>query len=170
MGALVVGLILLRNERPCLGIKIDIIPPCFHQVSHAAGSGWHDPDCTFGRKTGVGSRNSTSQLTNFVFAQGPVAFCLPSTNIGLLDAVSRVHHDAQDFAAHADGLNSLAAMKSFEEAVVDLGSTASYLSTAEAVLPTGHDWIDTMNATRDEILARIGDPVRRSAATFRQQT
>jgi len=54
--------------------------------------------------------------------------------------------------------------------VADLGSTASYLSTAEAVLPTGHEWIDKMKAARDEVLAQIGDPAKRSAAAFRQQT
>ena len=54
--------------------------------------------------------------------------------------------------------------------MADLGSTASYLSTAEAVLPTGHEWIDKMKAARDEVLAQIGDPAKRSAAAFRQQT
>ena len=57
-----------------------------------------------------------------------------------------------------------------QELVVDLGSTASYLSTAEAVLPTGHEWIDKMKAARDEVLAQIGDPAKRGAAAFRQQT
>ena len=54
--------------------------------------------------------------------------------------------------------------------MADLGSTASYLSTAEAVLPTGHEWIDKMKTARDEVLAQIGDPAKRSAAAFRQQT
>ena len=79
-------------------------------------------------------------------------------------------YDAPEVTAHRDGLNSLAEIKSLEELVVDLGSTASYLSTAEAVLPTGHDWIDKMKTARDEVLAQIGDPAKRSAATFRQQT
>ncbi len=47
---------------------------------------------------------------------------------------------------------------------------ASYLSTAEAVLPNGHEWIDEMKAARDEVLAQIGDPGQRGAAAFRQQT
>ena len=79
-------------------------------------------------------------------------------------------YDASEVTAHRDGLNSLAEIKSLEELVVDLGSTASYLSTAEAVLPTGHEWIDKMKAARDEVLAQISDPAKRSAATFRQQT
>ncbi len=79
-------------------------------------------------------------------------------------------YDASEVTAHRGGLNSLAEIKSLEELVVDLGSTASYLSTAEAVLPTGHEWIDKMKAARDEVLAQIGDPAKRSAAAFRQQT
>ncbi len=79
-------------------------------------------------------------------------------------------YDASEVTAHRDGLNSLAEIKSLEELVVDLGSTASYLSTAEAVLPTGHEWIDKMKTARDEVVAQIGDPAKRGAATFRQQT
>ncbi len=79
-------------------------------------------------------------------------------------------YDASEVTAHRDGLDSLAEIKSLEELVVDLGSTASYLSTAEAVLQTGHEWIDKMKAARDEVLSQISDPAKRSAATFRQQT
>ena len=79
-------------------------------------------------------------------------------------------YDASEVTAHRDGLESLAEIKSLEELVADLGSTASYLSTAEAVLPTGHEWIDKMKTARDEVLAQIGDPAKRSAAAFRQQT
>ena len=79
-------------------------------------------------------------------------------------------YDAPEVTAHRDGLDSLAEIESLEELVADLGTTASYLSTAEAVLPTGHEWIATMKAARDEVLAQIGDPAKRGAATFRQQT
>jgi predicted ATPase len=79
-------------------------------------------------------------------------------------------YDTPEVTAHRSGLESLAEIKLLEELVVDLGSTASYLSTAEAVLPTGHEWIDRMKTVRDEVLAQIGDPAKRSAATFRQQT
>jgi len=79
-------------------------------------------------------------------------------------------YDASEVTAQRSGLESLAEIKSLEELVVDLGSTASYLSTAEAVLPTGHEWIEKMKTARDEVLAQIGDPAKRSAAVFRQQT
>jgi hypothetical protein len=78
-------------------------------------------------------------------------------------------YDASEVTAHRDGLNSYAAIKSLEELVGDLGSTAAYLSTAEAVLPTGHECIDKMKEARDEVLTQIGDMASRSAGTFRQQ-
>jgi predicted ATPase len=64
-------------------------------------------------------------------------------------------YDASEVTAHRDGLSSLAEIKSLEELVVDLGSTASYLSTAEAVLPTGHEWIERMSAVRTEVLTAV---------------
>jgi hypothetical protein len=64
-------------------------------------------------------------------------------------------YDASEVTAHRDGLSALAEIKSLEELVVDLGATASYLSTAEAVLSTGHEWIDKMNAVRTEVLAAV---------------
>jgi len=79
-------------------------------------------------------------------------------------------YDAQEVTSHRDGLNSLAEIKSLEELVADLGSTASFLSTAEAVLPAEHEWVDKMKTARDEVLAQLGDPDKRSAATFRQHT
>ena len=79
-------------------------------------------------------------------------------------------YDVSEVTAHRSGLESLAEIKSLEELVADLGSTASYLSTAEAVLPTGHEWTDKMKAARDEVLAQIGEPAKRSATAFRQQT
>jgi len=79
-------------------------------------------------------------------------------------------YDVSEVTAHRDGLHSLVQIKSLEELVVDLGTTASYISTAEAVLPTGHEWIEKMKTARDEVLAQISDPAKRSSATFRQQT
>jgi succinate dehydrogenase flavin-adding protein (antitoxin of CptAB toxin-antitoxin module) len=72
--------------------------------------------------------------------------------------------------AHRNGLTSLAEIESLKEVVGDLGSTASYLSTAEAVLPADHEWIDKMKATRDDVLVQITDPAKRGASAFRQQT
>jgi len=79
-------------------------------------------------------------------------------------------YDALEVAAHRDGLNSLAEIESLQELVADLGSTASFLSTAEAVLSADQEWVGKMKKARDEVLAQLGDPDKRGAATFRQQT
>ncbi len=79
-------------------------------------------------------------------------------------------YDTQEVTSHQDGLNSLAEIKSLEVLVADLGSTASFLSTAEAVLSADHEWVAKMKTVRDEVLAQLGKPDKRSAATFRQQT
>lgn len=79
-------------------------------------------------------------------------------------------YDAQEVTSHRDGLNSLAEIESLQELVADLGSTASFLSTAEAVLPADHEWVGKMKKARDEVLAQLSDPDKRGTATFRQQT
>jgi hypothetical protein len=79
-------------------------------------------------------------------------------------------YDDSEVTAHRSGINALAEIKSLEALAADLGYTASYLSTAEAVLPTGHEWINKMKTSRNEILIQIADPVKRSAASFQQQT
>jgi predicted ATPase len=79
-------------------------------------------------------------------------------------------YDTSEVKAQLDGLNHLVEIKSLEELVADLGAPASYLSTAEAVLPAGHEWISKMKALRDDIFTQIDDPAKRNAVAFRQQT
>ena len=79
-------------------------------------------------------------------------------------------YDMQEVIAYRDGLNSLAEVESLQELVVDLSSTASFLSTAEAVLRPEDAWTAKMKTVRDAVLTQLGNPNKRSAATFRQQT
>lgn len=79
-------------------------------------------------------------------------------------------YDAQDVTSHQESLNSLTKIEAFRELVTDLSSTESFLSTAEAVLPTEHEWVSKMKQAREEIHAQLDDPDKRGATTFRQQT
>ncbi|MDA3834288.1 MAG: DUF6079 family protein [Spirochaetales bacterium] len=79
-------------------------------------------------------------------------------------------YDTQEVIAYRDRLNSLAEIESLQELVVDLSSTASFLSTAEAVLLQEDTWVAKMKTVRDEVLTQLANPDKRSAATFRQQT
>ena len=79
-------------------------------------------------------------------------------------------YDAQKVTTHWEGLHCLDEIESLQGLVADLGSTASFLSTAEAVLHAEHEWVGKMKMARDEVLAQLGDPDKRSAAAFRRQT
>lgn len=79
-------------------------------------------------------------------------------------------YDAQEVKRHEGGLAALSEIESLQELVSDLGPMASYLSTAEAVLPTDHEWVERMKATRDAVLAQVSDPAQRTSSAFRQQT
>ena len=76
-------------------------------------------------------------------------------------------YDAREVTAHREGLDSLAEIESLQGLVADLGTTASFLSTADAVLPAEHEWVNKTKEARDEALAQLGDPAQRSA-DFRQ--
>ncbi|HOV79092.1 MAG TPA: DUF6079 family protein [Bacillota bacterium] len=78
-------------------------------------------------------------------------------------------YEAPEISGHREGLQALAEVDSLQKLVTGLGDTAAYLSTAEAVLPGGHEWIDKVKAARDEILVQISDPSRRGAPAFRQE-
>jgi len=78
-------------------------------------------------------------------------------------------YDAGEVSGHHDGLKALNEVELLQELATDLGPTASYLSTAEAVLPSEHEWIGKMKSARDDVLARIADPDKRSTADFRQK-
>lgn len=77
--------------------------------------------------------------------------------------------DTQEVNSQRKGIQTLTEIESLQELLTDLGATASYLSTAEAIFPTDHDWVALMKTARDEVLSQIGDPAKRSAAGFRQQ-
>ncbi|MDD2467141.1 MAG: DUF6079 family protein [Desulfobulbus sp.] len=58
-------------------------------------------------------------------------------------------HEVTVFEPAVKTLDELDALRAF---IMDLGPTASWLTTAEAVLPAEHDWVDRMKATRQDIL------------------
>jgi hypothetical protein len=60
-------------------------------------------------------------------------------------------HDAQEVNSHRDGLKALAELQALQDIVAELGPQASYLATAEAVLPAQHPWIAKMRQVRAEV-------------------
>lgn len=77
-------------------------------------------------------------------------------------------YDAQEVASHQEGFDSLAEIESLQGLVADLGTTASFLSTADKVLPAEHEWVNKTKEVREEVLDQLDDPAKRDA-DFRQQ-
>jgi hypothetical protein len=61
-------------------------------------------------------------------------------------------YSAPEVTAHEKAVKALDELDALREFIMDHSPTASWLSTAEAVLPTEHDWVDRMKATRQDIL------------------
>jgi hypothetical protein len=91
-------------------------------------------------------RSTLERLKGFL--EGLQAFNSPGK-------LKNFRYDASEVKAREDGLKTLTEIKSLEKLVADLHPTASYLSTAAAVMPPGHEWIDKMNAVRTEVLAAV---------------
>ena len=54
--------------------------------------------------------------------------------------------------AHKKAVNALGEIDALREFIMDHGPTASWLSTAETVLPAEHNWVDRMKTTRQDVL------------------
>lgn len=61
-------------------------------------------------------------------------------------------YSAQEVTAHEKAVTSLEDLERLREFVMAHSPAASWLSTAEAILPANHDWVDRMSTTRQDIL------------------
>ena len=62
-------------------------------------------------------------------------------------------YSVPEIMAHEEALTAMDELDSLCEFVIDHAPTASYLATAEAVLPTEHDWVSRMKETRQNVLS-----------------
>ena len=79
-------------------------------------------------------------------------------------------YDAQQVERQRAGFDAMREVESVRDVAAALGGAASYLSAAEAVLPSGHEWTERTKQARTAILERITDPKARSQSTFRTET
>ena len=77
--------------------------------------------------------------------------------------------DVQGVSGHEVGLQSLAEVEALQRLVTDLGPTAAYVTAAEAVLPTTHEWVGQMRKVRAEVLRQVANLAQPSTPPFRQQ-
>lgn len=78
-------------------------------------------------------------------------------------------YDEAEVKSHQNALAVLEEIEALQALAADLGGTASYLSTAEAVLPMDCEWSAKMRSVRDEVLTQMLDRSKRSESMFRQQ-
>lgn len=61
-------------------------------------------------------------------------------------------YSAPEVLAHEKAVKALDELDALREFIIDHGPMASWLSTAEAVLPADHEWVERMKATRQDVL------------------
>ncbi len=61
-------------------------------------------------------------------------------------------HSAPEVLAYQEAMKALDEVDALRKVIMDHGPTASWLSTAEAVLPANHDWVDSMKSIRQNVL------------------
>ena len=79
-------------------------------------------------------------------------------------------YDVQQVERQRAGFNALREVESVRELAAALGGAASYLSAAEAMLPSGHEWTKRTQHAKTSILERITDSKARTQSTFRAET
>lgn len=77
-------------------------------------------------------------------------------------------YSAPEVIAHEKAVKSLGALDALREFVIDHGPMAAWLSTAEAVLPAEHDWVDRMKVSRQDILDALKQAELTALATQSQ--
>jgi len=61
-------------------------------------------------------------------------------------------YNVSEVQAQEKAVKALDELDALREFIMDHGPTASWLSTAEAVLPSDHEWVDRMKTTRQDVL------------------
>lgn len=76
---------------------------------------------------------------------------------------------ADEVRQHEAGLELLNSITRLQTLVTELTPLAAYLSKAEAVLPSEHDWVDRVKAARLDTLHALDNSTERNKPNFRQQ-
>ncbi len=77
-------------------------------------------------------------------------------------------YSASEVQAHEKALRVLDELEVLREFIMDYGSIASWLSTAEGVLPVEHEWVERMNAIRRDVLDAFKQADMKEPATLRK--
>ena len=76
-------------------------------------------------------------------------------------------YSVPEIMAHEEALTALDELDALRKFVIDHAPTASYLATAEAVLPIEHEWVSRMKTTRQNVLSTLNQVPRIEAQQSR---
>lgn len=97
--------------------------------------------------TGMGSREAYLNEAKSLF-ESLQAYSSPGK-------LKNFRYDKNEILGHEQTIRILDELDTLREFVMDHSSTASWLSTAETLLPEGHGWLGKMHSTREDILNSI---------------
>lgn len=106
--------------------------------------------------------NSVAHLTR------PRPF-LKGSRTSVRPASLKIKVDASEITQQRKGMDALEQLQALQGLVDELGNVASYLSTAEQVLPLEHAWVASVKKSREEVLGQIENREDRAKSGFRQQ-
>ena len=69
-------------------------------------------------------------------------------------------YSVQEIMVHEEALTALDELDALRELIMDHAPTDTYLTMAEAVLPTEHDWVSRMKTTRQNVLSTLNQADR----------
>ncbi len=75
----------------------------------------------------------------------------------------------EDVRAQETNLDALAELEATQALVAELSPLTSYLTTAQAVLPSGDSWADKADGVRSQWQPQLLDPAKRGDPGFRQK-
>jgi hypothetical protein len=84
--------------------------------------------------------------------------------------IKNLRNTAAEVEVHKVGLEALKQVEELRDLASELNPIASYLATAEALLPSEHEWVGKAKTLRVDVLNLIIDPASRNAVDFRQGT
>ena len=84
--------------------------------------------------------------------------------------LKNLKYSQQDTAGHASESEVLEKVESLQSLANDLAPSATYLATAETVLPTDHEWAGRVHAVQEDVLADLMPDGSGASAAQRQKT
>ena len=77
-------------------------------------------------------------------------------------------YTAEEVKSYESAIKILDSLRAIERFATEHSSAASWLSTAEAILPSDHDWVDRMQTTRRDVLDSIGTSLSELKSSSRE--